>query len=67
MKLDQQTQALIEGIKQSTNQQNKKDREIVEKAIESHAKKVGKQLIAQQGAQKQQQELQTEEIEPEDG
>jgi len=59
----------IEGIKQATNQQGKQDREIVKKAVESHAKEVGKQLIARQGQETQKQaqtkDLETELEEPE--
>jgi len=51
MELDEQTQALIQGIKTSTGQS---EEEVVREAVESRAEELGKTLIAQQGAREQQ-------------
>jgi predicted DNA-binding protein len=62
MELDQQTEALIEGIAESTGQDKNT---VVKEAVESQAEELGKQLIAQQGAQKlQQEQINTEDLEP---
>jgi len=64
MELDQQTKALINGIKQTTNQSKQ---EIVKQAVESRAEELGKTLIAQQGARQQQEDLDAEELDAESG
>lgn len=64
MELDEQTQALIEGIKISTGQS---EEEVVREAVESRAQELGKTLIAQQGARQQQEDLDAEELDAESG
>jgi len=56
---DEQTEALITGIAETSDS---KPSEIVREAVESQAEELGKQLLMQQGAQKIQQELETEEV-----
>jgi len=60
LNLNEQTEALIQGIAETSDS---KPSEIVREAVESQAEDLGKQLIMRQGAQKQRQELQTEEVE----
>jgi len=59
LNLDEQTEALIKGIAETSDS---KPSEVVKEAVESQAEELGKQLLMQQGAQKMQQELQTEEL-----
>jgi len=57
LQLDEQTEALITGIAETSDS---KPSEIVREAVESQAEELGKTLIAQQGAQVLEEEVEQE-------
>jgi len=63
LELDEQTEALITGIAEQTDSKpNVIAKQALAQALERQAEELGKQLLMQQGAQKLQQELQTEKL-----
>jgi len=64
LNLDERTEALIQGIAESTDSEPS---EIVREAVESQAEDLGKQLLMRQGAMQQQESLEAEELDAESG